>query len=68
VLTAFIAKIPDSETNSSSLSTLRYDIGPHVDDQGPVGEIVVGLEGTCNLLEPFTRIREALKEGLKSGA
>jgi hypothetical protein len=68
VPTAFIAKAPDSETNSSSLSILRYDIGPHKKDEGLVGEIIGDLEGTCKLLEPFSRIREALKEGLKSGA
>jgi hypothetical protein len=67
VPTAFIAKAPESETNSSSLSILRYDIGPHKKDEGLVGEIIVALEGTCNLLEPFTRIREALKEALKPG-
>jgi len=67
VPTAFIAKVSDSETNPSSLSYLRYDIGPQKKDEGLVGEIVVGLEGSCNLLEPFTRIREALKEGLKPG-
>src|SRR5580704_5434489 len=37
VPTAFIAKAPDSETNSSSLSILRYDIGPHKKDEGLVG-------------------------------
>ena len=68
VPTAFIAKAPDSETNPSSLSYLRYDVGPHKKDESLVGEIVNALEGTCNLLEPFTRIREALKEGLKPGA
>lgn len=67
VPTAFIAMVADSETNPSSLSTLRYDIGDYADDQGPVGEIVVALEGACNLLEPFTRIRQALNECLKAG-
>jgi hypothetical protein len=67
VPTAFIGKVPESETSASSLSTLRYDTGSYVDDQGVVGEIVVALEGTCNLLEPFTRIRQALTESLKAG-
>jgi hypothetical protein len=65
--TAFIAKVPDSEPHSSSLSLLRYDVGPYKTDESVVGEIISSLESTCNLLEPFTRIREALKEGLRSG-
>jgi hypothetical protein len=68
VPTALLAKASQAETDSSSLSILRYDIGPHKKDEALVGEIVVALEGTCNLLEPFSRIREALKEGLKPGA
>lgn len=68
VPTAFIGKAQDSEANSSSLSILRYDIGPHKKDENFVGEIVVALEGTCNLLEPFSRIRDALKESLKPNA
>lgn len=67
VPTAFIAKAPDSEPRSSSLSVLRYDVGPENKDEGLVGTIINALEGTCNLLEPFNRIREALKEGLKGG-
>jgi len=68
VPTAFIAKVPDSQTSSSSLSTLLYDVGDHKNDQTVVGEIVGALENTCNLLEPFGRIREALKEALKTRA
>src|SRR5437016_6246573 len=68
VPTAFISKVPDSEHNPSSLSTLRYDVGTHTDDQGIVGAVVVALESVCNLLEPFNRIRTALSEGIKAGA
>jgi hypothetical protein len=66
--TPFIEKNPDLETDSSSLSSLRFDVGPHEDDKAVVGEIFIALEGTCNLLEPFNRIRDALTEGLKAGA
>jgi hypothetical protein len=67
VPTAFITKAPPSEADTSSLSIVRYDVGPHKNDDPRVGEIVVGLESTCDLIEPFTRMREALKEGLKPG-
>jgi hypothetical protein len=63
VPTAFLAKIPTSEPNP--LSALHYDVGPYKNDSTRVGEIVVALENTCNLVEPFTRMRDALKEALK---
>jgi hypothetical protein len=68
VPTAFIAKVPDSEPASASLSALRYDTGSQKKDDSHVGQLLVALEGTCNLLEPFNRIRDALKEGLKSAS
>ena len=68
VPTALIAKAPDTETNAASLSLIRYDTGPYKNDNGFVGEIVGHLEGTCDLVEPFGRMREALKEAQKGGA
>jgi hypothetical protein len=67
VPTACLSKVADSQANPSSLSTLRYDVGLHPEDESVVGEIVAALEGTCNLFEPFTRIKQALTEGLKPG-
>jgi hypothetical protein len=68
VPTAFIANASQPEPNTSSLSNIRYDVGPNKKDDSFIGEVVLALEGTCNLLEPFSRIREALKEGLKSSS
>jgi hypothetical protein len=65
VPTAFVAVIPDSEVNPTSLTRLRYDVGPNVADQSLVGQVIVTLEGSCNLIEPFGRIRQALTESLK---
>lgn len=67
VPTAFIAKVPDSERKSGSLSVVKYDTGPNVDDQSVVGEIIVGLETACDLVEPFARCRSALDEVRKTG-
>jgi len=67
VPTALIAKAPDMSSGSPSLSVIRYAVGPHKKDHDIVGEIVSALEGT-DLLEPFIRIRSALKESLKSGS
>jgi hypothetical protein len=68
VPTAFLEKVADSQLQGSSLSSLHYEVGHNADDQSLVGEIIVALEGSCNLLEPFSRIRQAITEGLKGGA
>jgi hypothetical protein len=65
--TALIAKLPDTEPRTSSFSLLRYDTGINKIDDFQVGQVLVALENSCNLLEPFNRIRGALKEALKSG-
>lgn len=68
VPTALLAKLAATEANTSSLSTVRYDVGPQNRDEDLVGEIVVALEGAFDLVEPFSRVAEALKEGLRVGA
>jgi hypothetical protein len=63
VPTAYLAKVPQSSDN---LSALKFDAGRRESDHRRVGEIVGALEIHLDLVEPFTRIKEALKEGLKS--
>lgn len=65
--TALLSKIPESELNPSSLTTFQFDVGPFKSDQSVVGQILAALEPTCNLIEPFSRIRQALTESLKLG-
>jgi hypothetical protein len=52
------------EAASHSLSNLAYDSDPG--DRDFVGNILAALESTVNLIEPFTRIRDALLEARKS--
>jgi hypothetical protein len=66
VPTAVIGKAPDAAPDTSSLSALRFDVGPYAADRDVAGEIIAMLESTCDLLEPFTRVRQALVEGLKA--
>ncbi|MBC8276254.1 MAG: hypothetical protein H8E40_14970 [Chloroflexi bacterium] len=64
--TAFLTKNPGAEIEPGRLTTLKYDTGPNTEDQEAVGRILATLEDFVDLTEPFTRMREALKEVGKS--
>ncbi len=64
--TAFLSKSADGEDNPGRLTTLEYDTGSNMDDQDIVGRILASLESFVDLVEPFTRIREALREAIKT--
>ena len=66
VPTAFLQKA-DSDPSGGNLSSLQYDTGGNVDDQDTVGQILASLEMQVDLVEPFQRMREALREAIKSG-
>ena len=51
---------------ATNLSTIRYFTGDNRDDEQAVGQIVAMLDGTIDLLDPFRRIGDALKEALKA--
>ena len=63
--TAFLSKNIESEHNPGRLTTLKYDTGSNLDDQDIVGRILSSLEPFVDLVEPFARMREALKEAIK---
>jgi hypothetical protein len=63
--TAFLRRVAGDV--AGSLSSLHYDTGANVDDQETVGQILASLEMQVDLVEPFERMREALKEAIKSG-
>lgn len=51
-----------------TISTYQYDTGGNTPDAEYIGRIVATLEQTVDLLNPFERIREAIKEALKEHA
>jgi len=63
--TAFLSKSIESEDNPGRLTTLEYDTGSSLDDQDIVGRVLASLESYVDLVEPFARMREALKEAIK---
>lgn len=63
---AFLSKSPEHEDDPGKLTTLHYDTGSHIDDQEVVGRVLSSLEAYVDLVEPFTRMRDALKEAIKS--
>jgi hypothetical protein len=64
--TAFLSKAATTTQDAGNLSALRYDTGSNAEDQEQVGRIIAELESAFDLLEPFTRMRDALKEALKA--
>jgi hypothetical protein len=67
VPTAFLTRAGDGESEPGRLTSLRYDTGAHTDDQEAVGRVLALLETMVDLVEPFNRMREALKEAIKTG-
>lgn len=61
-----VARLSKGTQDASSLSTLQYDTGGNPQDAAAVGRIVASLEASVDLLEPFARVTEALKEALKA--
>jgi hypothetical protein len=64
--TALLCKEANSQLEPNKLTPLRYDTGQNIDDQETVGQILAKLEAAVDLVDPFTRMREALKEAVKS--
>ena len=59
---ARLSKSDNSGTDSTKLSTLTYSTGGRRDDEELVGQVIGHLEPLIDLIEPFNRITEALKE------
>ncbi|HUT61912.1 MAG TPA: hypothetical protein VNA25_29085 [Phycisphaerae bacterium] len=64
--TAFLVKNTEAQSGSSNISTLKYDTGANSEDQEIIGQVLAELEPWIDLVEPFTRLREAMKEALKA--
>ena len=55
----------EGKQSGVTISTYHYDTGGHAQDQEAVGRIVAALEQTVDLLDPFKRMEEALKDAQK---
>ena len=64
--TAFLSRSADDEADAARLTTLAYDTSSNTEDEEIVGRILASLETFVDLIEPFNRMREALKEAIKS--
>ncbi len=64
--TAFLCKEASSQLEPNKLTPLRYDTAQNIDDQEVIGQILAKLEVSVDLVDPFARMREALKEAVKS--
>jgi hypothetical protein len=62
---AFLSATSNGRAASEQLAAFNYDTGAAVDEREKVGAIVTALD-TVDLLDPFDRLREALKEALQA--
>ncbi|HOK67077.1 MAG TPA: hypothetical protein PK054_00210 [Anaerohalosphaeraceae bacterium] len=61
---AFIEKSSGSDPNS--ISTIAYKTNPNLDTENIISEYLTSLEHLIDLIEPFERIKQAIKETLKA--
>jgi len=59
---------PPDAKEGVTISTYLYDTAGNTADEHAVGRIVTELEQSVDLIDPFDRIQEALKEVLKDPA
>jgi hypothetical protein len=64
---AHLARKGDEKDVSASLSTLVYKTNENTSDRDTVGGVIAFLEPQIDLIEPFGRMLEALKEAIKAG-
>lgn len=66
---ALLTPLPPNERGSSTLSVVEYYVPEdRSNDRDIVGRLIGQLDPSIDLLEPFTRLTEALKEVLKAGS
>ena len=67
---ASLRKADDADSDPNQLSSIIYNVDEidHPADRDIADRIVAALESTVNLVEPFNRIREALRDALKDGS
>jgi hypothetical protein len=63
--TACLKKSTSQDADPAKLSILDYKSDSNV-DQEIIGQVIAHLENLVDLVEPFSRMRQALKEAIKS--
>jgi hypothetical protein len=63
--TACLKKNISQDNNPAKLSILDYKVESN-EDQEYIGQLIASLENLIDLVEPFSRMRQALKEAIKS--
>lgn len=64
---AHLARKESEKDDPSSLSALVYETNDNTLDRDAVGDMIALLESQIDLIEPFGRLTEALKEVMKTG-
>jgi len=63
---AKLSREQNSVSQPTTISTLKYSTSRTADNESTVGEVLATLEGHADLLDPFTRMTEAIREAQKS--
>ena len=63
---AILSKSQGESPNTGAFSGVVFSTGDSRDDHEIVAPLISAIDGSINLLEPFGRMREALKEALKT--
>jgi len=64
---ALLARRDPGTAGSPNLSTVVYDTNDNADDREAIGSLIARLEPQVDLVEPFARMIEVLKEAIKVG-
>lgn len=66
---AYLSKASETDSDVSTLSTIHYKTYTDTFEvQNVVGQTIANLENVIDLTEPFQRMREALKESIKTNS
>lgn len=65
---AALSRSQTDESKTSNLSVIQFSVGDFSEDHDRIAPLVNALETSVNLVDPFGRMREALKEALKEAS
>lgn len=64
--TAFLKRESGQQREAASLSSLVFDTGGNAEDNEIIGPLISDFAGIVDLVDPFCRLSDALREALKS--